>query len=315
MKMETTELKICGMICRSCVGEVEEMLLHTRGVICAKVSYVKSLAQIEYDPELTSLETIRERLRTAGYETGDRGMSALAVDGLCVLLTCLLVWILLGGSKHPMLEPPADAVYGAAFLVGLLQSPHCIGMCGGILLGQSAPSASPIKVALAYNGGRVAAYTVIGAVFGALGTGITYSMSVKSMVFTMVGLAVAVIGLNMWGLLPGLRALFPEQTACRLPLSARKNFAGRPWMIGILTGLMPCGSLYAMWLHAISGGSAGYGAMSMLSFALGTVPLMLLFGALGELFPRRWNKYLLKASAVLVTAMGLKMLVMGLRML
>ena len=86
-------------------------------------------------------------------------------------------------------------------------------------------------------------------------------------------------------------------------------------MIGLLTGLMPCASLHAMWLHAVSGGSAVYGAETMLAFALGTAPLLFLFGALGALIPKKWNKYFLKASAVLVTAMGLKMLITGLRML
>ena len=53
----------------------------------------------------------------------------------------------------------------------------------------------------------------------------------------------------------------------------------------------------------------------MLAFALGTAPLLFLFGALGALIPKKWNKYFLKASAVLVTSMGLKMLITGLRML
>lgn len=79
--------------------------------------------------------------------------------------------------------------------------------------------------------------------------------------------------------------------------------------------LMPCGVLYAMWLHAVSGGNAVYGAGSMLAFALGTVPLLLLFGAFGAFMPRKWNKYLVKASAVLITSMGTKMLIAGLHML
>ena len=117
-------------------------------------------------------------------------------------------------------------------------------------------------------------------------------------------------------LLSGLGALIASQPSfCQLPTQTRKCFAGRPLLIGLLTGLMPCGSLYAMWLHAVSGGSAAYGAESMLAFALGTAPLLFLFGALGALIPKKWNKYFLKASAVLVTAMGLKMLITGLRML
>lgn len=303
------------MICRSCVGEVETLLLHTRGVIRAKVSYLKGQAQLEYDPELVSLNDVQIRLAENGYESGDRGLSGLALDGLCLALTLLLTWLLLGGG-HRSMELVDSAGFGAAFLLGLMTSPHCLGMCGGILLGNCAQSRSPALASLAYNGGRVLAYTAIGGIFGALGIVIAYNMSVKSMVFTMVGLVVVLIGLNLWGLLPGLTSFFPSQPSfCQLPTQTQKRFAGRPLLIGLLTGLMPCGSLYAMWLHAVSGGSAAYGAESMLAFALGTAPLLFLFGALGALIPKKWNKYFLKASAVLVTSMGLKMLITGLRML
>ena len=315
MKTEIQELKIRGMICRSCVGEVEALLLHTRGVIRAKVSYLKGQAQLEYDPELVSLDDVRKRLAENGYQSGDRGLSGLMLDGLCLALTLLLTWLLLGGGRHSM-ELGDSAGFGAAFLLGLMTSPHCLGMCGGILLGNCAQSRSPALASLAYNGGRALAYTAIGGIFGALGIVIAYNMSVKSMVFTMVGLAVSLIGLNLWGLLPGVASLFPSQPSfCQLPTQTQKRFAGRPLLIGLLTGLMPCGSLYAMWLHAVSGGSAAYGAESMLAFALGTAPLLFLFGALGALIPKKWNKYFLKASAVLVTSMGLKMLITGLRML
>ena len=315
MKTETQELKIRGMICRSCVGEVEALLLHTRGVIRAKVSYLKGQAQLEYDPELVSLSDVQKRLAENGYQSGDRGLSGVALDGLCLALTLLLTWLLLGSTHHSM-ELGNSAGFGAAFLLGLMTSPHCLGMCGGILLGNCAQNRSPALASLAYNVGRILSYTAIGGIFGALGTVIAYSMSVKSMVFTMAGLVVVLIGLNLWGLLPGLGALIASQPSfCQLPTQTQKCFAGRPLLIGLLTGLMPCASLYAMWLHAVSGGSAAYGAESMLAFALGTAPLLFLLGALGALIPKKWNKYFLKASAVLVTAMGLKMLITGLRML
>jgi sulfite exporter TauE/SafE len=229
-----------------------------------------------------------------------------------------LTYLLLHIGMSDMSGLNAGVSFGSIFLLGLMTSPHCLFMCGGIMLGTACSDNNKefSKASLAYNLGRIFSYTVIGAIFGTLGTVITYSMSVKSMVFTLVGLLVVLIGLNMWGLLPFLHVLAPQQaTACRLPGTARKRFHGRPMIIGMLTGLMPCGSLYAMWLHAISGGSAAYGAVIMLCFALGTAPMMFLFGSLGSLFPRRWNKYFLKISAVLVCSMGLKMLINGLKML
>ena len=315
MKTEQAEIRIRGMMCRSCVKEVEELFLHTRGVLDVKVVYAKGLASLRYDPELVSVEEIERRIRDGGYETGARTARDYVLDLACLALTALLTWLLLRDkASAPALGEGAG--FAAIFLAGLLTSPHCVGMCGGILLGQSASSRSPAVASLSYNAGRVLAYTLVGAIFGALGTVIRYTVSVKSMVFTMLGLAVALLGLNMWGLLPGLRSLFPEQnSACRLSDDTRERFAGRPLVIGLLTGVMPCGPLYAMWLHAITGGSAAYGAVSMLAFSLGTVPLMLLFGAVGSILPKKWNKYLLKSSAVIVVAMGLKMLIRGLLLL
>ena len=316
MKTETITMNIRGMICRSCVSEVEELLLHTRGVVAARASYLKGQVVVDYDPELVRSDTLKQRLSDCGYESGARGWNSIAVDAFCLMLTALLVWLLTGIRARPPVSVESGASLWAIFLTGLFTSPHCIGMCGGVLLGASAGAASPWKASLTCHFGRLLSYTAVGAVFGALGTAITYSGSIKSMVFTMVGLMVSLIGLNMWGLLPGLRVLFPDQsTFCRLPGSVRRRFSGRPLIIGLLTGLMPCGSLYAMWLHAISGGSASYGAVSMLAFALGTVPLLLVLGALGSLFPKKWRRFFLKASAVLITAMGAKMLLMGLRML
>lgn len=315
MKTERIEIKIRGMICRSCVNEIEELLLHTRGVISAKVSYIKSEAEVEYDSALVTEEELKARLYERGYETGARRIGAVCADGLCLMLTGALTWLLLKFGGGGALDMPQGAPLWTVFLAGLLQSPHCVGMCGGIALGVSADRESAVKSAVIYNVGRVAAYTAVGALFGALGTAIGYSVSVKSMVFTMVGLVVSLIGLNMWGLLPGLRALSLASVPCLLPERAQRRFAARPFIIGALTGLMPCGALYAMWLHAVSGGSAVYGAGSMLAFALGTVPLLLVFGAFGAFIPRKWNKYLVKASAVLVTAMGAKMLIAGLHML
>ncbi len=56
------------------------------------------------------------------------------------------------------------------------------------------------------------------------------------------------------------------------------------------------------------------GALVMLVFSLGTVPLLFLFGALQSFLPRGWMKYIVKGSAVLVVTLGLSMLVKGIRL-
>ena len=314
MRTETCEIKVRGMLCRSCTDEIAGMLLRTTGVVKAAVSYHKALAQIDYDPALTNPEELEGRIKALGYETGERGRAERLLDLGCAALSVLLVWLLLrwGGASPEI----GSASFGALFLVGLSTSPHCLGMCGGILLSACSRregKKAQLGSALGYNGGRMISYTALGAVFGALGTVMSYTLSMKSMLFTMLGIVVALLGLNMWGLLPALPSLSGEQNVvCRLPDKLRRQ---TPMLVGLLTGLMPCGALYAAWLCAMSSGSAGNGALLMLAFALGTVPLMLLFAYLGALLPRGWTKYLRKLGAVLVTSMGLKMLIGGLLLL
>ena len=314
MQTEHCEIRIRGMICRSCTDEVSGMLLRTRGVTGAKVSYRKALASVRYDPALVSPAGLENRIRALGYETGRRSTAEHLLDVGCAVLTVLMVWLLLRwGGASPEIR---RSDFGSLFLVGLSCSPHCLGMCGGILLaacrGRDGRKAR-FGAALGWNGGRAISYTALGAVFGSLGTVLIYTLSIKSMLFTMTGLIVALLGLNMWGLLPALPAL-PDDvgTLCRLPERLRRQ---APLLAGLLTGFLPCGSLYAAWLCAMTGGSAATGALLMLAFALGTIPLMLLFASLGTLLPHGWTKYLRKFGAVLVTAMGLKMLIGGLLLL
>ena len=314
MKTECCEIRIRGMICRSCTDEVSGMLLRTKGVVKATVSYRKAMAEVSYDPALVTSNELERRIKSLGYDTGERSRAERLLDLGCAALTVLLVWLLLRwGGASPKI---GGGSFGALFLVGLSTSPHCLGMCGGILLSAchgGEGRKAQLGAALGYNGGRMISYTALGAVFGALGTVLTYMLSMKSMLFTMLGLVVALLGLNMWGLLPALPSLPDEAgTACRLPDKFRRQ---TPLLVGLLTGLMPCGALYAAWLCAMSSGSAGNGALLMLAFSLGTVPLMLLFASLGALLPRGWTKYLRKLGAVLVTSMGLKMLIGGLLLL
>lgn len=314
MKKESCEIRIRGMICRSCTDEVSGVLLRTKGVIKANVSYRKALASVSYDPTLVTPETLEKNIKALGYETGERSRAERLLDLCCALLTGLLVWLLLRwGGGSPEIE---SVSFSALFLVGLSTSPHCLGMCGGILLSACRGREGrkeQLGAALGYNAGRTLSYTALGAAFGTLGTVLTYTLSMKSMLFTMLGLFVTLLGLNMWGLLPALPPLHGGRgTVCRLPETLQRQ---TPLLVGLMTGLMPCGALYAAWLCAMSSGSAAKGALLMLAFALGTVPLMLLFASLRALLPRGWTKYLRKLGAVLITSMGLKMLIGGLLLL
>lgn len=320
-------IRVQGMICRQCEDIVSAALLHTRGVIDAKASYWRGSVSVSYDPEIVSREELEAAIDKSGYAVGGGGLFGIAVDGVCLIAVAALVWVIMQikASFLPMADE--SATLGYVFVLGLLTSTHCLAMCGGIMLSQTAGTQALGKIeikrskngafsALAYNGGRVAAYTLMGAIFGAVGAVITYTVTIKSMVFTIAGLLVAVIGIQMLGIIPGFRKLsLSLPGACAVPKKTKTRLYGKPLIIGLLTGIMPCAPLQAMWLYSMSTGTGARGALSMLVFALGTVPLMLLFGSISSLIPGRYVKYMLKASAVLVVSLGIAMLISGLKLM
>lgn len=318
MKAEEYKTKISGMICPECEDEAASALLHTRGVISAEVSYRRAEARASYDPALTSPAEIDRALDAAGYPAGGNGRSGRIADAVGIFSAAALVFLIprLTALVH---VPPAEsgAAYSALFLIGLFTGVHCIGMCGGIMLTQSGggDGQSAAASAALYNAGRVISYTVMGTVFGALGNVISYDRAFKSMLFTLSGAAVVLVGLRMWGV-PFLRRLRAQlNPPCALPSGVKRRAFGRPLAVGLATGLMPCGALSAMWLLSASAGSAAKGLLSMLAFALGTVPAMLAFGSLGALIPKRYNKYMLKASTVLIVALGIVLMMKGIRLM
>ena len=74
---------------------------------------------------------------------------------------------------------------------------------------------------------------------------------------------------------------------------------------------MPCGPLQSMQLYALSTGSPIKGAMSMLLFSLGTVPLMFGLGAISSLLSKKFTHKMMTVSAVLVVVLGVSMFSSG----
>jgi sulfite exporter TauE/SafE len=187
----------------------------------------------------------------------------------------------------------------AVFFVGFLGGVHCLGMCGsivGILTAQLPSGKSKWPFHLAYNSGRVASYTLAGALAGALGQAgmlLRDQVPVQHLLFALSSLMLIALGLylaGIWGAVrrietmgrvlwqriqPLTRGLFPVKTP------------SRAFLLGTLWGWMPCGLVYSVLITALATGEAQHGALVMLAFGLGTLPNLLLIGLFWESL-KRW---------------------------
>ncbi|MDR2180604.1 MAG: sulfite exporter TauE/SafE family protein [Synergistaceae bacterium] len=219
-----------------------------------------------------------------------------------------------------------DVGYGILLLFGFLTSLHCVGMCGGLILTQTLNSAgehkdrgegSTDKTHLfypgIYNAGRIFSYTLVGALAGGLGQTLTFSGRLTGAVPLIGGVFMLLLGINLLGISPFLRKISLPMPKWLAKLLYKGTLKGKnPFLIGSLTSLMPCGPLQIVQVYAISTKSVLVGAASMLTFVLGTVPALYLFGAFGGLFGKRFSHLVTKGSAVVVCIMGFLMVGRGL---
>jgi sulfite exporter TauE/SafE/copper chaperone CopZ len=317
-KATAIELRIDGMTCDNCEKRIAKKLRQTAGITRADVSYDTGRAQVSYDENTITASAIVAAIESLDYKVLPEGKTDFS--RLCgLLLVIVSLYILVGqfaltGGDFPLAEAGMD--YGLLFVIGLVTSLHCVAMCGGINLSQCIPAAqkhSALRPSFFYNLGRVLSYTAIGAIVGAVGAILTPSGSFKGVVQILAGIFMVVMGINMLSLLPGLRRLrlhLPPRLAEFV--QSAKNGGKSPLYVGLLNGLMPCGPLQAMQLYALSTASPLRGALAMMCFSLGTVPLMFGLGALSSLLTRRWRRHITTAGAVLIVVLGLSMLTSGL---
>lgn len=305
MSIKRERIKVYEMTCTSCEGRVEKAIKTLEGVFNAKANYNGEYADVEYDDKLCNLGKIKAEIINAGY--GTQSSKDYKFMGVLIIVAAIML-LGLKTSGFDMEGKLSNASYAVLFVVGVLTSIHCVGMCGGIMLSQSLSKESEnkfqaIKPALLYNFGRVVSYTILGGIIGALGSVFSLSITMKAFMQIFAGAFMIIMGFNM----AGFKAF--RKFHIKLPgaVCKVKNKSGSSFVVGLLNGLMPCGPLQTMQLFALGTGSAAKGALSMFIFSLGTVPLMLTFGALSGLLSKGYTKKILKFSGVLIIILGLIM--------
>ncbi len=310
--MKTLRFKISGMTCAHCETRVVKAAKKIRGVTSAKASFSKRSLELTYDPSIADESALNDAITTAvsheGYKVlgvaKDRQPVTKVIPIALIVFALYLLLRYTVGFDFFGYIPKIDSTISlsALFVTGLFTSVHCIAMCGGINLSQSVGSGAgkraSLRGPLLYNLGRVVSYTVIGGVVGALGSVLFLSETIKAVILALAALGMLLMGLGMLGWLPSW--LVPRAPAF-LSMRAGKAGAGKgPLVVGLLNGFIPCGPLQAMQLYALATGSALTGALSMLLFSLGTVPLMLGAGAIFSTLKGKFAYAVQRVSAILV---------------
>ena len=168
-----------------------------------------------------------------------------------------------------------------AFLLGLISSLHCIGMCGPIALmlpiDRSSKSKKITQIGL-YNVGRVTTYVFLGLLFGLLGKGLFIAGAQQnlSIILGVLMILVAVISEKNFSKINFSKPInkFFSKIKSALGSQFKKKTNGSIFLIGILNGFLPCALVYVALFGAISAQNTNLAVIYMLSYGIGTIPLM-----------------------------------------
>jgi uncharacterized protein len=213
-------------------------------------------------------------------------------------------------------------IFISMFLVGLATSVHCISMCGPMVVTYAVKSdegdswQKKVLPNLAYQGAKLTSYVLVGFLLGAIGSAFNLN-GIRPWIMAFAGLFMIVLGLGMTGKVPWAARMTPRPPRALITAlsklrrkatsdaSVGESSLATPIAFGLLTGLMPCAPLQAAELAAASSGNPVYGALTMLAFGLGTMPLLFAFGTASSLIPFDWKRRMTFVLAFVVMGLGL----------
>lgn len=200
-------------------------------------------------------------------------------------------------------DPAFTTSYLVAFIMGLVSSLHCIGMCGSII-GTLTLSLSPeirhkktllLPFVLNYNLGRIVSYAMAGALAGLIQSLATLQLGeihghrllqiLSAIIMAGAGLYIAgwfprfayieKAGMHFWKTIePFGRKLIPVKTRTHA------------FLFGMVWGWLPCGLVYAALALAATAGDVSKSALTMLAFGLGTLPAVMGVGIMTGILTR-----------------------------
>ncbi|MCK9426857.1 MAG: sulfite exporter TauE/SafE family protein [Ignavibacteriaceae bacterium] len=167
----------------------------------------------------------------------------------------------------------------SGFVIGLLGSLHCIGMCGPIALALPIVGNSKVSLIISrllYNFGRILTYTFFGFIFGLIGNRIKL-FGLQQTVSIILGTLI-ILRLLIPKKISFFQIQFIQMSLTKLKQEFSRIFGKNSmkslFVIGLLNGFLPCGFVYVGIAGAITTGGPFEGSAFMALFGLGTLPVM-----------------------------------------
>jgi uncharacterized protein len=329
-QLNVLQLEVGGMHCINCAVLVEQRLKELPQLRRVSVDYATGRAAIGHSGKL-DIADLQSAVAGDGYtlsiSDGTRPPAVVgAKNALRDYLEIAAAFAILAGVvlalQQLALLPRGISVsdtmsYGLAFVIGLVASvSSCIAVTGGLLVAVAAKynaananlsDLERLKPHLYFNAGRLASYTLLGGAVGALGSALMLSPTASGVLTLLASAVMIALGLQMLGLFPSLGRFVPTMptpVAHRIAGFADRDTRATAFLLGGLTFFLPCGFTQALQLYVLAKGDFLTGALTMLAFALGTLPALLSLSLLSSFAKGTLQRRFLKLAGAAVILLG-----------
>ena len=312
-----------GMHCASCEVLIEKKLLVLKGIESAEASTNRGKVTVFYQGQRPDTNKLNEIFKRENYIFFDQpvkiteekeGNDFFVIAGTALFLVAGFSLIKNSGLAG-LINVNSTSSLPAFFFLGLLAGiSSCAALVGGLILSMSKQwlgiyseknsTLEKLQPHLMFNAGRIASYTVLGGVIGAIGSRFQVSLTFTSFLIFAVSVMMVFLALQMLGVKAFRKFQFAMPKFITRHIADETKFQGKhmPFLMGALTFFLPCGFTITAQGLALISGSAVQGALIMLFFALGTLPALLTIGLSSVEFsqkPHLADKFL-KVAGVLV---------------
>lgn len=289
---KTYTFHVHGMHCNACVLLTESEINDLPNVTSAKSSLKNHTVEIVGEFGDKTLEQIVVELsipiKPHGYtlslekQIKNKNWSDFKV-AIPIALGFAVLFVALQKMGIVNLVNAGNVTYGTAFVIGIIASlSTCMAVVGGLVLSMSATFAKEgnrVKPQILFHVGRVVSFFILGGVIGMLGATFQLGTIGTFILGVIIGLTMLMMGLNLLDVFHFAKRFQPAMPKfiSKHALGVSKlNHTLTPVLVGIITFFLPCGFTQSMQIYTLSTGSFMQGGLTMLAFALGTLPALAL---------------------------------------
>lgn len=295
---KTYKFHVHGMHCKSCEimteNELKDIPYVTNVKSSLKTHSVEITGYFGDMEEIEVAETLTKFIIKHGYSLSlekqikNKNWSDFKI-AIPIALIFAVLFVLLQKLGIVNLVNIGNVGYGTAFVVGIIASlSTCMVVVGGLVLSMSATfastsqelrGASKAKPIFLFHIGRIVSFFILGGLIGMVGSAFQLGTIGTFVIGFIIGLVMLILGINLLDVFHFTKRLQPA-----MPKFLSKHALGiskfnhnlTPLLVGIATFFLPCGFTQSMQIYTLSTGSFMQGGLTMLAFALGTLPALAL---------------------------------------